>query len=218
MVPSQWTMAHVFLIYSTTIDTGSGSFFRNAWTIQQTWIGFLVDLPQLGPSRLQSKVSVLPPYLTADTLAPSQACWILPYAKWQKHNCICSLPPLPYWMTSSTALTPLLTCFEITQQPSLRALSIMLKCFLFSTILELSKETLFFFFGGKREGVTTAWWKNRRKCLYYRILSASWMNIFMTRQWIIDIFKKWHFPPDNPSLGQDILVSQLPNRNSLWMK
>lgn len=71
MVPSQWTMAVFSLIYSTSIDTGSGSFSEMRGQFNKCELGFLVDLPQAWTtSRLQSKVNgsiIL--YLTADTLA-----------------------------------------------------------------------------------------------------------------------------------------------------
>ena len=73
MVPSQWTMAVFSLIYSTSIDTGSGSFSEMHGQFNKRELGFLVDLPQAWTnSRLQSKVNgstIL--YLTADTLAQS---------------------------------------------------------------------------------------------------------------------------------------------------
>lgn len=46
MVPSQWTMAVFFLIYSTSIDTGSGSFSEMHGQFNKRELGFLVDLPQ----------------------------------------------------------------------------------------------------------------------------------------------------------------------------
>lgn len=73
MVPSQWTMAVFSLIYSTSIDAGSGSFSEMHGQFNKRELGFLVDLPQAWTtSRLQSKVNgstIL--YLTADTLAQS---------------------------------------------------------------------------------------------------------------------------------------------------
>ena len=73
MVPSQWTMAVFSLIYSTSIDSRSGSFSGMHGQFNKRELGFLVDLSQAWTtSRLQSKVNgstIL--YLTADTLAQS---------------------------------------------------------------------------------------------------------------------------------------------------
>lgn len=93
MVPSQWTMSVFFLIYSTSIDTGSGSFSEMHGQFNKRELGFLVDLPQAWTtSRLQSKVNgstIL--YLTADTLAQPS---LLNFCLMQNgRNIACTCPP-----------------------------------------------------------------------------------------------------------------------------
>ena len=144
----------------------------------------------------------------------------LPYVKWQKHSLqyIPLLPP-PYWMTSSTALTPL-NLFQSLNSQVLELYqscwNVVVQCY-FRTF---PKRHLFSFLGRERGRGDYSMVKSRKEYLYYCILllSSRFMIFFMTRQWMMDIFKKWHFPSDNPSLGQDILISQLPGRNSFWMK
>lgn len=167
-------------------------------------------------SRIQSNVNertIL--YLTADTVA--QSSFLDFCLTWNGKN-----TSFQYVLTFLNDLfrapTPL-TC-PITQFPSLTTLSTMLKCFSPALFQNFSKKSFaFFLLTGERMAITTGWWKQKMN-LYYHILflSSNFMIISMTSHWIIDIFKKCHFPVDNLSLKQDILVSQLPDRNSLWMK
>lgn len=150
----------VFLTYSTSIDTGSGSFSEMHGQFNKRELDFLVDLPQTWTtSRLQSKVNgstIL--YLTADTLGQLS---LLNFCLMQNgRNTLQYVPlqPPPYWMTSSTALTPL----NLFQSLNSQVLGLYQSCrnvFVQYYFRTFPKGRVFFFLVGREKGVTTAWWR-----------------------------------------------------------
>lgn len=203
------------LIYSTSIDTRSGSFSEMHGKLNKCKSGFHVDLHQAWTmSRIQSSINertIL--YLTADNLAQSSLpnfCLMqnvknVPFPicahliKWlvQEH-CLLSVIPI----TNIQVLRLYQSCWNIFVQYYFRT---------------LPKSHLFFFLLERERSGWLQHGEEQQTNLHHHSLS-NFINISMTRHRIIDTFKKWHFPPDNPNLKQDILVSQLPDRNSIWIK
>lgn len=121
------------LMHSTSTDTSSGSLSEMNET-QQVWSFhsqvFLEIFVKLGPL-LEFGIMLMKEYTVSDS---RHSCSVnfakfLPYAKWWKHTFpMCAPPPLiPYYMTSSTAVTPLTHSHH--PIANLGDLSIMLKCF-----------------------------------------------------------------------------------------